>query len=201
MINNILENHNIFNLKIKPNKIKFLSIKDVNIRNIPIQIMKNIQKTNAEKRFKIINNKVFSSNKNNIFRNNSTMTKTININDNKLYSKKDLFKGFWFKCHNPESNKIFKYKKKLIDKILSVETLSKVYYDVEILKILNYSQEDLKYIEDIHNNLFCDSENFQVLRNHLIKNNYNSDSTIFSIISSMSDKDAKNKQILLKINL
>ena len=97
-------------------------------------------------------------------------------------------------------NKIFKYKEKLIDKSLSLENLNKVYYDVEILKIQNYSQDDLKINEDIYENLFQDSENYKKLRNHLLENNYNSDSSIFSIITA-DHKALKNKKKFFKINL
>ena len=242
IINDILQNHKILDLKNKYHEKKFFTIKDLNSINSPVlndhnvkeisinsrykKSSKNILSTNTNilstiKNIPSINKNILSGNKNFISRHKNMISKDFNIfskdNDNILpkdndnifrnysmikiqnerkensfHTKLDLFKSFWCNSHNPQLNKIFKFKEKLINKILSVETLSKINFDVEILKLINYSQNDLQFIDDIHINLFNDAENYQKLRCHLIENNYNFDSSIFSIITS-GNKEIKRK--------
>ena len=98
LINNILENHNIVNIKKKIKTNKIFDIKDVNSSVLPGLINDNVEKIVIDNNLKIRKKNILSNNnlslkQNNIFKNNNII-KSVDSKKNNKYSKLDLLKSF-----------------------------------------------------------------------------------------------------------
>jgi len=121
--------------------------------------------------------------------NNTSNDVKYNSNNKTFFNKLKLFKFYWCPKTSPEFNNIFLFKEKLIEKVLSLETLNKIYFDVELLKILNYNFKDLRKIDNIHFNLLCNIEIYEKLRDYLYFNNNETSCSDLTILSLFNEED------------
>jgi len=110
-------------------------------------------------------------------------------NSKTFCGKLSMFKLYWCPKKNPKLNDIFNFKERLIDKVLSLETLNKVYFDVELLKVLNYNIKELRKMDNIHYNLFYDVDIYEKLRNYLYFNNNGTSCNDLSILGLFNEED------------
>jgi len=155
-------------------------------------IKSDIPNNSPWEKFRKENNKLSSAKK--LFENLQNRTKSKEFLNENGISKWQMFKIYWCNNLNRNLNIIYTLKEKLIDKTLSLETLAKNHFDIEMLKILNLNLEDLNSMEDIYYNLFFSSYSYEKLRNHLTENSKETENSLFSLFKTNDNKPAKKLQ-------
>lgn len=127
--------------------------------------------------FNCINNSNDKNNDNNVnkkilpARKQSTALKKISKKNS--FSRFILFKYYWCPKSNSKVKSIFKFKESLIDKVLSLETFNKIYFDLEMLKLLNLNISDVRSLDEIYFNLFSEKDIYEKLRKYLYMESHN----------------------------
>jgi hypothetical protein len=99
--------------------------------------------------------------------------KTIKFKNKKqAYSKFTLLLHYWFKYFKSSNNIISKNlseKEHLINRALSVEYLTRKFYELEIIKIVLFKQKEIETFNKIYKHLFTDTNNsIPFLKNYLL---------------------------------
>jgi hypothetical protein len=92
---------------------------------------------------------------------------------------------YWCSSSKKEAKRIFDLKEMIISNVLSVENISKSYFDLSFIKLFIFKKSELKKLDYLYENILKDRENIYILRNYL----YNSNKTIFDKINNFGDKN------------
>ncbi len=164
-----------------------------NDQNDVIQIdrkLKDKKKNRASSHFSRINIDNLNSKSQNYYSIKKEIDRTsIGNKETSSFSKLNLFISYWCSKANKKYHKIFNYKEELIEKVLSLETINKIYFDVELLKLLNHNYKELRNMEIIYHNLFYDTEIYEKLRGYLYNKNTNTLSSDLSILGVFREED------------
>lgn len=103
-----------------------------------------------------------------------------------LLGKWTFFHIYWCKSASNEIKRLFQLKEKVISQVLSVENISKSYYDLSFLKLLTLSKYDIQKLDFIYVNLLNSKDKMALLRDFV----YKSDREIFKKFSHSMDKES-----------
>jgi len=84
-----------------------------------------------------------------------------------------LFKIYWCKSSKNEIKRIFRLKEDIISHVLSVESISKSYFDLSLMKLFMLTKTEKEKIDYIYGNILLEKEKMEILRQCIYKNNKN----------------------------
>lgn len=75
-----------------------------------------------------------------------------------------MFKTFWCEGKNHSLKKLFNTKEMIFAEVLSVENISRLYFEFYFIKMLIFDSNENKKIQDIYTNILSENVNIKSLR-------------------------------------